>query len=384
MVGFFIFSSPLTEIQSHKSEFYRKKVLMWKRKRFIIPLVIIVLILVARLLLPHFLVKYVNKTLNDIPGHVGHVEDIDIALYRGAYVIHELVLDKENAESPEPLIYFPTSDISIEWSALFRGKVVSEIVLHQPEFNYIFEDQEKENPEGDAEIEDWTEALTDLVPIDINHLQVHGGKVSFVQLSSDPSIDLMLEQIQLRATNLRNVREAENRLPSSINATAVSFGGGDVSLHGRINAMKKIPDMDMAFSLEKADVTALNDMSLKFAGVDFSNGTFELYSEVAIADGYIEGYLKPMFINTELLGEEDQGFFEQLWEGFVGVFKFLFKNQGTDTLATRAPLEGDLNAVDTGVLSTILNIFKNAWIEAFTTDVDEDVQYEDALEKSDG
>lgn len=357
---------------------------MWKRKRFIIPLVILVLILVARLMLPYFLVKHVNRTLNDIPGHVGHVEDIDVALYRGAYVIHELVLDKENAESPQPLLYFPTSDISIEWGALFRGKVVSEIVLHQPELNYIFEDQEKDNPEGDPEIDDWTEALVDLVPIDINQLQVHGGKVRFVQLSSDPTIDLMMEQIQLRATNLRNVRQRDNQLPSSLNATAVSFGGGDVSLHGRINVMKKIPDMDMAFSLEKANVTALNDMSLKFAGVDFSSGTFELFSEVAIADGYLEGYLKPMFINTELLGEEDKGFFEQLWEGFVGVFKFLFKNQGTDTLATRVPLEGDLNAVDTGVLSTILNIFKNGWIEAFTSDVDEDIQYEDALEQSDG
>lgn len=353
---------------------------IWKKKRFLIPLIIILLVLLARLVLPYFLVRYVNKTLDNIPGYVGHVEDIDVRLIRGAYVIHGLELEKEGTESPEPLLYFPTSDISIEWSSLLKGRIVSEVELHQPEFNYIFEVQQKETGE-EAEVDDWTKALTDLVPIDINHLQVNGGKLSFVQLSANPNIDLMMEQVNLEATNLRNVQQTEQKLPSSINATAVSFGGGDVSLDGRIDIMKKIPDMDMEFALEKANVTALNDMSIEFAGVDFFKGTFELYSELAIADGYLTGYIKPMFINAEILGEEDKGVFENLWEGFVGALKFLFKNQGTDTLATRAPLEGNLNEIDTGVLATILNILKNGWIEAFTTDVDEDVDYQDAVQK---
>ena len=136
----------------------------------------------------------------------------------------------------------------------------------------------------------------------------------------------------------------------------------------------------MEFSLKNADVTALNETSLKFAGVDFASGTFELYAEAAIADGYLKGYIKPMFINTKLIGEEDKGFFEKVWEGFVGVFKFLFKNQGTDTLATQTPFEGDLNEIDTGVYKTIINIFKNAWFSAFQPQVEENIDYKDALE----
>lgn len=356
---------------------FNKKPYLLKKKKYIIGTLVIVLIIVARLLLPYFLEKYVNKTLDEIPGYTGHVEDIDVALIRGAYVIEGLILKKENAETDTPLLNFPESDISLEWSALFKGKIVSEIVLHSPELNYIFEDQQKE---GEAEVEDWTDALTDLVPIDINHLQVHNGRINFVQFSANPDINLMMENIEMQATNLRNVRQTENRLPSTVHATAVSFGGGNFTLDGQVNVMQKIPDMDVDFSLEKADVTALNDLMMETAGVDFSRGTFELYSEFAIADGYLEGYLKPMFIDTELLGEEDDdSFFRSLWEGFVGVFKFLFKNQGTDTLATRAPLEGDLNNLDTGVWTTILNIFKNAWIEAFKTDVDEDINFEDAV-----
>ncbi len=352
------------------------------KKKWKLLLLIAIVLIIARILLPYFLEKYVNKTLNDIPGYVGQVEDIDVALYRGAYVIKGLRLAKVNAPPDTPLLNFPKSDISIEWKSLFKGRIVSEIVLHGPEVNYIFEHQKKQTPEGKPDVGDWTNALTDLVPIKINHLEAHDGKINFVQFSADPTIDLVMRNIFLTATNLQNVRRTDNVLPSTVNATAISFGEGNVSLNGRINVMKKIPDMDMEFALEKANVTALNEMSMKAVGVDFASGTFELFAEVAIADGYLKGYLKPMFINTKLIGEEDKGFFEKLWEGFVGVFKFLFKNQGTDTLATKAPLEGDLNNVDTGVLSTILNIFKNAWISAFTTDVDEDIEYEEALQES--
>lgn len=352
-----------------------------KKKRYIL-LSVLVLLVVARLLLPYFLERYVNKVLNDIPGYAGHVDDIDVALYRGAYVIEGLQLDKINADLAVPFLCFPKSDISIEWKALFKGKIVSEIILHQPEINYIFEDQKKTTPEGKPKAGDWRQALMDLVPLEINHLQVHGGRLSFVQFSENPDIDLLMEQINLEATNLRNVESFDDPIPSAIHATAVSFGGGNFTLEGRIDLMNKIPEMDMELSLKNADVTALNETSLNYAGVDFASGTFELYAEAAIANGYLKGYIKPMFINTKLIGNEDDGFFEKIWEGFVGAFKFLFKNHGTDTLATRAPFEGDLNKVDTGMFKTVLNIFKNAWINSFTTEVEEKVDYVDALKAS--
>ena len=72
----------------------KKKRRHLKKKRLWLPITIIVLLIVARLLLPYFVKNYVNKTLANIPGYYGQVEDIDIALWRGAYVIHGLYLNK--------------------------------------------------------------------------------------------------------------------------------------------------------------------------------------------------------------------------------------------------------------------------------------------------
>ncbi|SRX55589.1 DUF748 domain-containing protein [Aequorivita sp. CIP111184] len=349
-----------------------------KKKRYTVPIIILVLLIAFRLYLPILVKNNINKVLANIPGYYGQVEDVDISLIRGAYVINGMYLSKGTAASQVPFLNFPKSDISIEWKSLFKGKIVSEIIMTSPEVIYVFEDQKEES--GDANVDDWTKALTDIVPIDINHFEVHDGKVAFVQLSAEPNIDLQIDKLELTADNLRNVVEKERILPSPIRASGVSIGKGKVALEGNMNLVKEIPDMDLSFSLEDADATALNDFTNYYAGIDFDKGKFGVYSEVAIADGHIIGYVKPLLTNTELIGEGDS-FLDVLWEGFVGFFKFLLKNQGTDTLATKVPFEGDLNNVEAGVLPTVVNIFKNAWIKAFTGDVDNEIDYKDAFKE---
>ncbi|WP_121666362.1 DUF748 domain-containing protein [Mesonia aquimarina] len=361
-------------MSAHKK---RKK---YQRKRYTIPLILIVLLIAFRLYLPTLVKNYVNKVLADIPGYYGQVDDIDISLIRGAYVIKGMYLDKVSADSKTPFLNFPETDISVEWRSLFDGRIVSEISMNSPEVIYVFEDQQQTTEEGEPDAEDWTKALTDLVPLEINHFEVFNGKLAFVQLQADPNIDLYINKLNLNANNLRNVKEKQRTLPSTIQANGISIGQGKVNLEGKMNLIKEIPDMDIAFSLEEAEASALNDFTNYYAGLDFEKGSVGVYSEVAIADGYMKGYVKPLLTDTKLIGKED-GFLETLWEGFVGVFKFILKNQGTDTVATRVPFEGDLNKVKTGIWPTVTNIFKNAWIKAFTGQVDQDIDFKDAFQE---
>lgn len=355
---------------------------LYRKKRFWIPLLIILVLVVFRLFLPRIVKHYVNEVLAEIPGYYGQVENIDIAIVRGAYAIDGLYLNKSDAGSEVPFLRFERADISVEWDALWKGKIVSEVVLDRPELIYVFEDQQQNGGDG-TEAEDWSKALTDLVPIDINRLQINNGKMAFVEVQAEPTIDLDIHNVEITATNLRNVVSEELTLPSEIHATGISFGNGNLRVDGKMNLVKEVPDMDVALSLEKADVTALNDLTRHYAGLDFEEGTFELFIEMAIADGYLEGSLKPLLKNSKLVGK-DEGFFKGLWEGFVGFFKFILKNQKNNTLATKVPLQGDLNNVGAKIWPTVTNIFKNAWIQAFKETVDDDIKFEDAIEGSKG
>lgn len=360
----------------------KKKRRAYKKKRYTVPIIILILLIAGRIYLPYWVKDYVNEVLADIPGYYGQVEDIDMALYRGAYVIEGMYLNKVDAQTQVPFLKFPKNDISIEWKSLFKGKIVSEIIMTSPEVIYVMEDQSTTPEEGEADIDDWTKALTDLVPLEINTFKVHDGTFAFVEVNTEPNIDLQINKIELTASNLRNVVEKERILPSPVKATGVSIGGGAVDLEGNVNIIKEIPDMDLNFSLENAEVTALNDFTRHYAGIDFESGTFGLYSEIAIADGFLTGYMKPLLKDSKLIGKAD-GFLGVLWEGFVGFFKFILKNQGTDTLATEVPIEGDLNNVEAGVWPTIFNIFENAWINAFKGETNDSVEFSDAFQEQD-
>ncbi|AJR02928.1 AsmA family protein [Siansivirga zeaxanthinifaciens] len=356
----------------------QKKIKFYKKKRFKIILIILVAFIGFRIYLPTLVKNNINDVLADIPGYYGHVEDIDIALIRGAYVINDLYLNKTNAKTQIPFLKFPKSDISIEWKSIFKGKIVSEVIMTKPEIIYVFEDQQAAGEE--TSVDDWTKALTNIIPININHFEVHQGKLAFVQVKANPDIDLHISGLEMYANNLRNIVAKEHTLPSEFHATGVSVGNGNMVLDGNINLVKEIPDMDLSLSLKSANVTALNDLTRHYAGIDFSSGIFELYSEIAIADGFLKGYVKPLLKNSKLIGKDDK-FFEVLWEGLDGFFIFLLKNHKTNTLATKIPIEGNLNDIKTGVWSSVTNIFKNAWVKAFKGEVDNDVEYKDAFQE---
>jgi len=352
----------------------------YKKRGYQILFALLLVLIAFRLYLPTLVKNYVNKVLADLPGYYGHVEDIDIALIRGAYVINELYLNKVEAETQIPFINLPKTDISIEWKSLLKGEIVSEIILAEPTVNFVQEEQEGEEA---ATGDDWSEALTDLVPIKINRLEMHDGKFSYIVAGSEPAINLEIRSLELVADNLRNVEAEPQTLPSPMKLTGSSIGNGNLTIEGSLNLIREIPDADLSLALEGVDMTALNDFSSHYANLDFEKGRFDLYSEIAIADGFLTGYIKPMLVDSELIGPEDK-FVEKLWEGFVGFFKFALKNQGTNTLASKVPLEGDLNNLESSTWTTITNVIKNGWIQAFTQAVDEDVNYQDALQRIGG
>jgi hypothetical protein len=73
------------------------------RKTLVIILGSLLILLIAiRIALPYILLKLVNKELQNIPGYTCHVDDIDVALIRGAYKINMIKLEKTGGKMPVP------------------------------------------------------------------------------------------------------------------------------------------------------------------------------------------------------------------------------------------------------------------------------------------
>jgi len=346
---------------------------------------VLVLIIVARLMLPYFVTRYVNKVLADIDGYEGSISNVDIHLIRGAYSIDDLKLFKVNGNERVPFIDISTIDLSVEWSALFKGSVVGEVIFEKPQLNFIGGDgDETKKPGNDTqtgENVDWTKPIKELMPLQINRLEINNGSVFFYDFTTKPKVDIHLDSLQLLATNLNNADKQKERLPSNVVASATSVGGGKLHINMDINVLKEIPDLDLNLKFEGIQMPALNDFFVAYSKVDIERGTFNLYSELVIKDGKITGYVKPLAQNIKVVNweKDKENPFNLVWQAIVGVVAEFFENQKEDQFATKVPIEGTLKDIKSGVWPTIWNVFRNAFVGAFAKNTDNTIKFSESL-----
>src|SRR6478609_1204104 len=201
------------------------------KKKYIIIGSLVVLLIVARLMLPFFVTRFVNNVLADIPGYTGSISDVDIHLIRGAYVIRDLKLFKVEGAKKIPFIDIPTTDLSVEWRAIFKGSVVGEVVFSNPKLNFIggdAKDASGKTTNQTGEDVDWTVPIKRLMPLQINRFEIENGSVFFYDFTTKPEVDIHLKQLHLLATNLNNADKQTVALPSKVTATAISIGNGQL------------------------------------------------------------------------------------------------------------------------------------------------------------
>ncbi|UII30280.1 DUF748 domain-containing protein [Fulvivirga ulvae] len=349
-----------------------------KRSLKIILIVLVVLIGV-RIYLPFWVTDYVNKVLDDVPGYSGSIEDVDLHLYRGAYKIHKLKMVKTGEDIPVPFLDINSIDLSVQWKALFEGRLVGEVVLHRPVVNFVLAISDTTKAEQAGGEADWTRPIKELMPLEINKFSTIDGKLTYRDYTASPQVSLSLDSLQIEAGNLKNVEDENNPLPSPITAQAVSLGGGKLNLNANANLLKQIPDFDLNMNYEGVYLPALNDFTKAYAKLDFERGTFNVYSEMAVADGFLTGYIKPVLTDIKLIdfSEDKKKPLQLVWEAISGFILEIFENQPKDQFATRVPMEGNLNQVKSGIWPTIGNIFKNAFIQAFKKKTDDSVSFDD-------
>jgi hypothetical protein len=109
------------------------------RRRKIILIILgcfLVILIALRIALPYILLRVVNRQLSQIKGYYGHVEDIDVALIRGAYTLKDTRLEKTGGKVPVPFFSADAIDLSLEWAALFHGAIDGKIRAEHPVLNF--------------------------------------------------------------------------------------------------------------------------------------------------------------------------------------------------------------------------------------------------------
>ncbi len=338
-------------------------------------------LLVGRIALPVVVRRVINSRLERIPGYTGHVDDVRIHLWRGAYTLHGFGIYRQTGLVQEPFFLARGIDISLAWREVARGRFVSNIQVDQGQLHFV-KGASDEASQTDFDRR-WQDVIQDVFPIDITHLEITDGLLRYLDHTSKPEVDLFVTHMRATATGLRNRPEeaGAGEFPARITVTGESLGGGTVELLLVAEPLAEQPHFHLSLKLDNVNLPALNESLRAYANVDVGRGTFRLVGEMAGRDGGFQGYLKPFFENLDFKNIEDRqkGFAAQVWERLVATFAWVMKDKSRGQLATRIPFEGKFGDAKIGLLATIANIFRHGFIHAFNPTLDNSVHADQIL-----
>ncbi len=363
--------------------------------------IVLVLAITAHLLLPTIILRVVNRELGKIEGYHAHIEDIDISLLRGAYTLDDMTFRKLEDEDTLPVFSARHVDFSVEWGALFRGKIVGEISLTEPRLNIFPTSSPPPEDTSSFEFSDLQKTLRNIFPFTINHFDIKNGALHFQDSTRNPPVDIRLDAINATARGLTNAQEgADSRgtrteeeptgqasrtapqddgtLPASFHLTAQAMGHAPLVVNLALAPLAATPTFDLDAELKTLDLTSLNPFFRAYADVDVERGTFSVYTEIAAADGRFAGYVKPLTKDLKILdlGSDEGGLLSTAWEAVVAGVTQLLENPPEEQVGTKIPFRGTFADPEAEIWSTISYLLRNAFIRALQPGIENSIQLE--------
>jgi hypothetical protein len=336
------------------------------KKRLLIVLGVLVLLLVAiRVALDPIVTKYINHVIAKNESYTGKIDDVDIHLFRGAYTIQGLVLEKKDGKSVTPFLDIPEIDLSVEWKALIHGSVVAKIELREPKVNFVGGSGASNQAGGGT---DWRQQVKDLVPLEINRFTIVNGQVHYEDPTSKPKVDLEVDDLDVEATNLTNSEKLAGSLVATVKARGKPLGLGQFNLEASVDPYADQPTFDMNASMKGVPLVKGNDFLKAYGNLDLEAGTLDVYSELASKDGHFKGYIKPLLHDTKVVSLKkdlkEGGPIQTAWETAVGAVKGILANDKTENVATVIPIEGSFKDPKINAWTTVALALRNAFIQA--------------------
>jgi len=356
--------------------------LLWSRPTRWTVLILLGVLVALRLSLPFGLKAYVNRQLDKMPDYDGHVGDIDVHLWRGAYRIRDLQIVKTTSNVPVPLFAAEQVDLSMEWKELFHGALVGEMVLVKPEIHMVAGPTPEQSQSGEDRA--WGEMLASLFPFKLNRVEIEGGDIHFENFHSTPPVNIYINHVTATATNLTNTRDLAQPLPAGLRAHGSAFGGGGLELELKMNPLAELPTFEISGQLTNVDLVSLNDFLKAYGKFDVARGRFALFASFAAAEGKYDGYAKVFFEDLDVFAwekERKKNALEIFWHAIVGTASMVLRNQPKDQLATKIPISGEFEKTDVGVWSATAMLLRHAFIRALVPKLDNPVQVEKVKEE---
>jgi uncharacterized protein DUF748 len=332
--------------------------------------VVIVLAIAARLILPYAVLHYLNGRMQSMGAYSGHIGDIDIHLWRGAYTINGLVIEKVDGKVPVPFLNAPHTDTAISWKALRHGVVRARIDFYNAELNFVDGRGTGDSQTGKGV--NWREQIKKLAPIRLDEINVRDSTITFHNFVSSPRVDLKATDVNGTLTNLSNASRANGTVVATADVKANILGEAPLTVKASFDPLQTWGDFKYELTVKNIVLTKANDLARAYAGIDFAAGKGDFVMELESKDKNLSGYAKPLFHDVQIFSwkqdveQDHKNPLQIAWEATAQGLSWIFKNHGKDQLATRVAISGRLDQKNVSTMDAITGILRNAFVKAYS------------------
>lgn len=200
--------------------------------------------------------------------------------------------------------------------------------------------------------------------VEVRRVRLTGSELGFVNRERDPGYRVFVSGTEATVTGWSNRPDAEG---SRFQARGSFMGSGRTAVRGYFRPDEAGADFDLALAIEGTRLETMNDLLETHANLDVTDGTFSFYSELRVAEGRIDGYVKPLFHEVNVYEPEQdrhEGFFHRLWERIAEGLGQILENPPREDVVTVADLSGPVSDPGSSNLQVVLNLIENAFFDA--------------------
>src|SRR5262249_24420182 len=195
-------------------------------------------------------------------------------------------------------------------------------------------------------------------------IDIADSKVGMTVKTTNPPYRMFIDIARLRVENFTN-QHTEGVMVAKMDGKFMGNAPMTMTAHFRPDVQGT--DFDMQVQIGDTDLKTMNDVLRAYGKFDVVSGVFSFYSEVAVKNAQVRGYVKPLFKDIRAFDPEqdrDKSAGRRLYEHMVSGVSKILKNIPRKEVATKVDLSGPIDQPKTSTMQAVVKLVQNAFFKA--------------------
>lgn len=264
------------------------------------------------------------------------------------------------------------ADVDIEYATSKTIVNVKDVTVDGAKIDYVQATQKDEERIDAAKRAATVAKAAPPVQVDVQQARLRGATLGFSDRTVEPPFRLYVAETDITVKDFSNQKSDRH---GSATLRGRFMDSGPLSIDSTFASGARSPEFTLKLSLEHVDLVRLNDLLRARGDIDVNRGQMSFYTELAVRNGRIDGYAKPLFADMDVYDskqDKEDNIFQKAWEAMAGAAATVLENRPNDEVATKADLSGPVENPDASTFQIVIGLVQNAFFNAILPGLDQE------------